>query len=209
MIRSITDTRRTTACMALLSLCVGLYLSNARASSPIAFDVDLAIGICDSSALDNLEGIWIYPDDNVTVTVFRNDSRQQYSLPEYDITVVHSPDCSLSPGERIGRISATHDVRRFDVELYTERKGLSFMKPKNCSGTLSSEGDMLTLRHDAPRFRLRLNLNPTTLLPRLWKSMLRISGSTRDGNDNSTSGMIKIYPSYDGNGSSRLQPRYL
>ena len=91
MIRSITDTRRTTACMALLSLCVGLYLSNARASSPIAFDVDRAIGICDSSALDNLEGIWIYPDDNVTVTVFRNDSRQQYSLPEYDITVVHSP----------------------------------------------------------------------------------------------------------------------
>ena len=63
MIRSITDTRRTTACMALLSLCVGLYLSNARASSPIAFDVDRAIGICDSSALDNLEGIWIYPDD--------------------------------------------------------------------------------------------------------------------------------------------------
>lgn len=188
-----------------------LFCSNsAFASIPVAYDIDRAIEICDSVPLDNLEGVWIYPEDNVTVLILKNEKTSLSSLPQYEIRVVESTDCNLNPGEYLGKIIPTPDRKKFTVELLTERKGIELLKPKTCIATLSADGDALTFRHNSSKIRLRLNLNPSILLPKLWRGMIRIgtSSSAKDS-DKAPEGMIKIYPSYDGNGSSRRQPRYL
>ncbi len=191
-------------------LCSFLFGNHLFAVKPLAYDIDRAIEICDSIPLDNLEGVWIYPEDNVTVLVLKNESPTLSSLPTYEISVVESSDCNVNPGELIGKITPTTDPKKYTVELLTERKGLDLLKPKTCVATLSSDGDALTLRHSSSKFKLRLNLNPSILLPKLWRSIIRIGASSSGKeSDNAPEGMIKIYPSYDGNGSSRRQPRYL
>lgn len=194
-------------------LCVSLCCfinSLAEATPPVAFDIDKAYEICDSLPLDNIEGIWLYPSDNVSVLVLRKDMVAATSLPEYEIRVLESSDCNLLPGECIGNIYSTSDAKKFSIELFTERKGLNLLKPKTCTAILSNDCDVLTLRHSSSKYRLRLNLNPSALLPNLWKSMIRIgtSSSVKDS-ESIHNGMIKTYPSYDGNGSLRRYPRYL
>ncbi len=39
-----------------------------------ACDIDQAMEICNSLPLDALEGIWLYPEDNVTVMILRKSS---------------------------------------------------------------------------------------------------------------------------------------
>lgn len=198
------------ACILCVLLC-SLFSGNSLfALKPVAYDIDRAIEICDSIPLDNLEGIWIYPEDNVTVLVLKNEKTDLSSLPEYEIRVVESPDCNVNPGECIGKITPTSDLKKFTIELQTERKGFDLSKPKTCIATLSANGDALTLRHSSSKLKFRFNLNPSILLPRLWRRMIRIgTSSSGKESDNVPEGMIKIYPSYDGNGSSRRQPRYL
>ncbi|MDE5674454.1 MAG: hypothetical protein K2I16_09725 [Muribaculaceae bacterium] len=192
-----------------MSLCC--FINNpAEARIPIAFDIDRAYEICDSLPLDNIEGIWLYPSDHVSVLVLRKEPLSATLLMEYEIRVLESYDSNLMPGECIGNISSTSDAKKFSVELFTERKGVNLLKPKTCTAILSNDCDVLTLRHSSLKYRLRLNLNPSALLPNLWKSIIRI-GTSSSGKDSETlpNGMIKTYPSYDGNGSLRRNPRYL
>lgn len=200
-------------CRAALRLYVPLCCilpSPLYAVPTVAFDMDRAREICDSIPLDNIEGIWIYPADNVSVMVSRKEHTSGISFDEYEITIIESYDCNLIPGECIGSITASSDAKKYSIELFTERKGLSLLKPKKCMATLSNDCDVLTIHHNQSKFKLRLNLNPSVLLPNLWKSVIRI-GTTTSGkeSDYAPAGMIKIYPSYDGNGSTRRKPRYL
>lgn len=166
--------------------------------------------MCDSMPIDNVEGIWVYPDDNVTVFVVRKPQNSLSSPLEYDLIVVETPDCNLDPGESIGTLTAGADSKKFSLDLFSERKKGVLTKSRTCTATLSSDGESMSLKMPDSGFKLRLNLNPGVLMPKLWRSLFRISTS---GSNRSTPqglrGMIKIYPSYDGNGSSRRQPRYL
>lgn len=175
-----------------------------------AYDTERAIEICSSLPLDNLEGVWLYPEDKVTVIILRKEDVSS-SLPVYDISVVESDDTNLLPGEIIGNIESTAETSKYKITLFTERSGNILKNPKTCLASLSKDTDALILKgNNGKKFNLRINLNPTRLLPTFWR-FVRISANS--GNKSSANeapvGMVKIYPSYDGNGSSRRQPRYL
>lgn len=201
-------TRRLSAALAA-AVCALFSLCPAGAASPKAYDIDRAREICDSLPLDAAEGIWLYPDDNVTVLITRSDNVSPTSFREYDISVVSTTDCSVRPGETIGSLTATADASQFVMKLYTERKKDILSRPASCIARLSKNADAFTLKKDKKGIRLRFSLNPMLLLPRTWR-IVRISTSTDNrGKEEAPAGMIKIYPSYDGNGSSRRAPRYL
>ena len=203
------DRHRLIAITMALAVCVGHFSS--QANPPVLYDIDAAKAYCDSTALEDPEGIWIYPDDGVTVLIARRDALSLSSLSIYDIRVIESDDVRLRPGDLLGSLSASPERKKFDISLYTERGASGLLKPKAVSATLGDEGETLILKKDKPKFNLRFTFNPSTLLPKLWR-IVRINGSSSStsGSNNSPSvGMVKVYPSYDGNGSSRRRPRYL
>lgn len=176
------------------------------------YDIERAREICDSLPLQGPEGIWIYPDDKVAVIVRRIDDNSLTSMTEYDLTVVESETVALRPGERIGRLRESAEAGKYEIELYTERRNAVLMKPKSCMAEISKDGEALILRREKPKFNLRFTLNPSVLLPKFWR-MLRVGASANPTGDNGAAspkvGMLRIYPSYDGNGSSRRTVRYL
>lgn len=173
----------------------------AMAGDSVPRDMGAAVELCDSSPLDPVEGVWLYPDDNVTVLVLRRESSEQ-SFTEYDLTVVSSSDCRLSPGDLLGRLTASADPSRFRLTLFTVRKDASLTLPGECLATLDVLKEALFVQ--SRKLKIRIGIN--TLLPRFW----RIAKVSVDNPlDRLQPGMVRIYPSYDGNGSSRRKPRYL
>ena len=190
----------------LLLLSSGLV----EASSPeTPYDIDMAKDLCDTLPLETIEGIWQYPDDQVTVFIVADEAKPDYSLPEYSIIVVETADARLHPGEVLGKLTATPQENAYKIELATERKNDLLLKPKTCMATLSKDGDAFIFKKQKTPFKARLNFNFNRLLPGFWKIV-----STGISQNNTTSvslpvGMVKIYPSYDGNGSSKRKVRYL
>lgn len=175
------------------------------------YDIDAARELCDELPLDNVEGVWLYPDDNVTVLLLRKPGSAFAAFPEYSVTVVATPDCRMEPGEVIGTLTGSAEESKYTLSLKTEKRKGILNKAHECMATLSKNGDAMVLSREKSKFRLRINLNPNSLLPTLWKSLMRFGVSVGSGNDSKrpAPGMIKLYPSYDGNGSSRRRPRYL
>lgn len=174
-------------------------------------DVEAACALCDSLPLRGPEGVWIYPDDNVTVLVTEIETDGTSTLPLYRLTVVETYDCNLNPGDEIGTLQASPDQYKYTLTLFTNRKNGILSNPQPCLATLSKEGDTMILEREKSKIKLRVNFNPSTLLPTLWKSLMRFGISIGDGTKKkeAPTGMVKIYPSYDGNGSARRGPRYL
>lgn len=176
----------------------------------IAYDIDMAIDICNESPLDKVEGIWLYPDDKVKVMIMNDNPNAKTEFPSYSIRVVETTDARLHPGEEIGKLYGTSDEKVFKIELATESKNDILLKPKSCLANLSTEGDVFTIKKQKLPFKARLNLNFNRLLPGFWKIVSTgISGNASGSSLQAPVGMIKIYPSYDGNGSSRRKIRYL
>lgn len=175
-------------------------------------DIDRAIEMCTALPLDPIEGVWAYPEDCVTVLILKKDSQSLSTLPEYEISVIESDDTLLSPGEIIGRIIASAEASKYEISLFTEKHKDLLQKSNSCMATLSKDADALILKdNNKKKFNFRLNFNPSRLLPNFWR-IVRISASLGNNSNSSQQhpvGMVKIYPSYDGNGSSRRQPRYL
>ncbi|MCH5236580.1 MAG: hypothetical protein J1E95_02135 [Muribaculaceae bacterium] len=188
-----------------------LPVSLSAATPKVAFDMDEARDICDNLPLENIEGIWIYPDDKVTVLILNDgDGLSSHSIPNYRISVVESSDTRLNPGETIGFLKASPESKTYSIELATERKNELLLKPKSCLATLSADGDSFIIKKQKSGLKGRLNLNLNRLLPGFWKIVsLGVSGNGMANRLEAPAGMIKIYPSYDGNGSSRRKPRYL
>lgn len=174
-------------------------------------DIDRAKEICDERALDNVEGIWIYPDDQVTVLVLKDETVGGRSiLPSYSITVVETSDARLHPGDKIGSLKSSADSKVFAIELLTEKKNNLLLQPKTCTATLGNNGDTFIFKKGKTGIRGRLNVNLNRLLPGFWKIVsIGLSGNSENGNVAPPVGMVKIYPSYDGNGSSQRSIRYL
>ena len=180
-----------------------------HSSTPVAYDIDKAKEICLERPLDNLEGIWIYPEDRVTVLILRKEQPEKISsLPEYSIRVIEGEDCRLQPGVEIGTLGATPNTNTYKIELFTEEKNNILLKPQSCLATLSKEGDSMIIKKDKSPFKLRLNLNFNRLLSGFWK-IVSVGLNKNTQNTEPPVGMVKIFPSYDGNGSTKRQPRYL
>lgn len=188
-----------------------LVNQNINAKSPlVAYDLDMAKEICDQLPLENVEGVWNYPDDRVTVLILADNDINKTEFPSYSISVVNTSDARLHPGEIIGKLCQTAEKDVYKIELSTERKNDILMKPKSCLATLSKDGDEFIIKKQKSPFKGRLNFNFNRLLPGFWKIVsIGVSQNNNSTSVNPPVGMVKIYPSYDGNGSSRRRVRYL
>ena len=169
--------------------------------------METAREICDELPLEAVEGIWIYPEDNVTVLILGQENHSS-SMTEYSIRVVETTDARIRPGEEIGKLYATAKDNVYKIELKTESKNELLLKPKSVLANLSKEGDTFLIQRDKPLFKGRISFNFNRLLPGFWKIVSTGISSTGGGVETPV-GMVKVYPSYDGNGSSRRKVRYL
>lgn len=194
----------------LMLLTVWLNVMNIQATPPVAYDMESAKEICDQLPLESIEGIWLYPDDKVTVMILNDRENQDpNSLPTYIISVIDTSDARLHPGDVIGSLSATADEKTFRIELKTESKNNLLLKPKSVLASISKDGDVFTIKKQKAPFRERINLNFNRLLPGFWK-IVSLGISRQNGTKiEAPVGMVKVYPSYDGNGSSKRKVRYL
>lgn len=185
--------------------------STISAKSPyVAYDIDMAKEICADLPLENVEGIWVYPDDQVTVMILNEqDKSSRNSFPTYSITVVETSDARLHPGDEIGKLYGTVDENTFRIELSTEKKNDLLLQPKSCLATISKDGDKFTIKKQKSPIKGRLNLNFNRLLPGFWKIVSTGISTSNGSSIQAPVGMVKIFPSYDGNGSSRRKVRYL
>ena len=195
----------------LLLIAALLTGADCMAQRPAVCDVARAKEICDSLTLRDPEGIWIYPDDNVTVLILREEAVSSTELPRYAITVVDTSDVGIRPGEQIGTLVSTADPKKFSMNLFTERKKDILSKSRECTVTLGNDGETLMLPKQTKKgLRLRFSINPSTLLPKMWRIVrFGTSSPSTSSKDVAPVGMVKIHPSYDGNGSSKRAPRYL
>lgn len=154
--------------------------------------------LCDHADLRPVEGLWTYPEDDVTVLIFRNEDK----VGIYDIYVVEAADCSLSSGMLLGELHASADPDKFTIRMFTAFSKGRLTLPMEAVAIFSENKEALTVRKGS-RFRFRFN--PNRLLPAFWRM---VSVTTNPG-ESAPEGMIKIYPTYDGNGSTRRAPRYL
>lgn len=160
-------------------------------------DILDAYVICDKSDLRPIEGIWTYPADDVTVLVYRNVAQKGV----YDIFVVESADCSLPNGSRLGKLTASADPEKYELTMFTSIKNGVLSAPRNATATFSEKKEALTMKKSGVKFRI----NPTRLLPYFWR-LISISVGSKEP---APEGLVKLYPSYDGNGSTKRGPRYL
>lgn len=187
--------------MLLMASAAYMAHASAQASWPPA-DLGEARDYFDNSLPEGPEGVWIYPDDNVIVAIAKKPEAGISSLPVYDIVVVQSADVRLSPGLSIGNIEASPDPSIFKMTLFTGMKnGLPAM-PSECLATLDANKEIFLVKGK----KLKIKLNPFSFLPRFWRiARLSIDNPL----DKLPSGMIRLFPSYDDNGSSRRSPRTL
>lgn len=157
---------------------------------------------CDSVPLSALEGIWLLPDDKVYVLSKRTSSD---AMADCSLTVVASLDGITPAGTDLGTLSPMADRNKVALTLPTS-KGRDRMPSgmKSCVMTVSDGGYALVV--DAASRQFRLQISPTMLLPGFWR-MVRFSFTP--GQQKQYPGMVKVYPSYDGNGSDRHNPRYM
>ena len=194
----------------LTAIIMAVCFSGVAKDPYVAYDIDMSLEICSTLPLESVEGIWLYPDDKVTVLILNSSqSANHNTFPEYTISVVETSDVRLHPGEVIGKLNATVNPDLFTIELATEKKNDLLLKPKAVTATLGKEGDTFTFKKSKSALRGRLNFNFNRLLPGFWKIISTGISTVSGTKTESPVGMIKIYPSYDGNGSSRRKIRYL
>lgn len=194
----------------LLALAILLNHCFLWAKSPlVAYDMEMARQICEELPLENVEGIWLYPDDQVSVLILNDNEGSLSNLSTYTISVVQTSDSRLHPGDVIGKLYATPDDKVFKIELSTEKKNDLLLKPKSIIANLSNEGDTFIIKKQKAPFKGRLNFNFNRLLPGFWKIVSTGISQTNNNSIQPPVGMVKVFPSYDGNGSSRRKIRYL
>lgn len=149
-----------------------------------------------------VEGIWEFTEDRVQVAIIRSNFDE---LPEYDLIVVDSYNGTLLPGSTLGCLSASAKSGEYKLKLSTRHSTrLKSNNFRECKANIGEDGYSMTIT--PVKGKLRITFSPMTILPNFWR-VLKIN--ERENRDLPAAGFIKIFPSYDGNGSSRFSPRTL
>ena len=179
----------------ILMLASGLCAS---AWTPPA-DLLEAMELCDKTDLRPIEGLWLCPEDDVTLLIMRDNAMDN----RYSVVVVESSDCSLRPGTEIGTMSITTDPSKFKLRLFTSVKKGVLSSPCEAAAIYSPANESITIQKPSIKF----SFQPGRLLPYLWRTA-RIK--VNDPAAKLPEGIIKVYPTFDYNSnSSKRQPRYL
>ena len=190
-------------CIAVLML---VWASSVLALPPRSrliepYSEGIAYAGMDSTAIDLIEGIYYYPDENMTVALVANADREE---PNYThcLLLVESENAMLAPGTIVGYVEPTAESHKVYMHLYSEQMGEGLYMPVRCTATFSS--DYSTVTFTRPSVKLRLRINFSRFLPTLFSG---IGISAEMSNPKHTLGMKKIYPT--GDQRNDLKIRYL
>jgi len=163
-------------------------------------DIDSMRTRLDETDMQPLEGIWYYPNEEMTLGIERYKGQHNIG---YRIIMLDSPDINVVPGTVIGYIAATARDNKYQLWLYSQRDRLTLVKPLECVATLNSTATSFTF--DPPHWKVKVRVNFARFLPSLFNGMSIIPDKVQES---VPVGFRKIYPEGgDGNPFNRI--RYL
>ena len=163
-------------------------------------DVDSMRTLLDETDMQPLEGIWYYPNEEMTLGIERY--RGEHNIG-YRIILLESPDITLVPGTVIGYIANSAVDNKFQLWLYSERSRTTLKKPLECVATLNAKATTLTF--DPPHWKVKVRVNVARFLPTLFNGLSVIPEHV---GEQLPIGFRKIYPE-GGDGHPFNRIRYL
>ena len=154
----------------------------------------------DETDMQPLEGIWYYPNEEMTLGIERYKGPHNIA---YRIILLDSPDINDVPGTVIGYIEDTAVDRKYQLWLYSQRSKLTLIKPLKCVATLDSHATTLTF--DPPHWKVKVRVNVARFLPSLFNGVSIVPEKVEE---KLPIGFRKIYPE-GGNGAPFNRIRYL
>ena len=154
------------------------------------------------SDMQPLEGIWYYPNEDMTIAIERWQPESSHKIG-YRLLLVASDDLELLPGTVIGYIEASAVDNKYHLWLYSERNKVTLCGPMECVATLNKDATSLTF--DPPHWDVKVRVNFARFLPSLFKGISVIPDVEKE---KLPVGFKKIFPS-DGNGNKFDKVRYL
>ena len=104
-------------------------------------DLDSMRERLDETDMQPLEGIWYYPNEEMTVGIERYKGKHNIG---YRIILLESPDINLVPGTVIGYIASSAVDNKYQLWLYSQRDRVTLIKPLECVATLNATATTLT-----------------------------------------------------------------
>ena len=193
-------------CALILSLMLLPLLAEAANGVPkksvilAGLDVDSMRVRLDETDMQPLEGIWYYPNEEMTLGIERYKGEHNIG---YRIILLESPDINLIPGMVIGYIAASAVDNKYQLWLYSQRDRVTLKKPLECVATLNSTSTTLTF--DPPHWKVKVRVNIARFLPTLFNGVSVVPEVT---GERAPIGFRKIYPE-GGNGNPFNRIRYL
>ncbi len=166
------------------------------------FDEQMARQRLLESDMQPLEGIWYYPNEDMTLVIERWEPEPSHKIG-YRLLLVASDDLELLPGTVIGYVEATAVDNKYHLWLYSERNQLTLSGPLECVATLNK--DATTLTFDPPHWEVKVRVNFMRFLPSIFRGVSVTPGVERE---KVPIGFKKIFPA-DGNGNKFNKVRYL
>lgn len=155
------------------------------ADAPV--DYTEACALTDRIGVDELEGVWEYPGDDIIVFI-RRDARKSH---QYNITVVESADVRLRPGQLLGTLTDSAVGGDYSMRLYTGVTNGVLAKAMECHAQLSSDG--ASLLTDTPDLKLKISAG--MVLPLFWRRLrVSVRPDIDDPSDKIKEGMRRLYP---------------
>ena len=154
------------------------------------------------SDMQPLEGIWYYPNEDMTIAIERWQPEPSHKIG-YRLLLVASDDLELLPGTVIGYIEASAVDNKYHLWLYSERNKVTLCGPMECVATLNKDATSLTF--DPPHWEVKVRVNFARFLPSLFKGISVIPDVEKE---KLPVGFKKIFPA-DGNGNKFDKVRYL
>ena len=163
-------------------------------------DIDSMRVRLDETDMQPLEGIWYYPNEEMTLGIERYRGKNNIG---YRIILLDSPDINVTPGTVIGYIAASAVDNKYQLWLYSQRDKVTLLKPLECVATLNAKSTTLTF--DPPHWKVKVRVNIARFLPTLFNGVSIVPEKV---SESLPVGFRKIYPEGgDGNPFNRI--RYL
>ena len=154
------------------------------------------------SDMQPLEGIWYYPNEDMTIAIERWQPEPSHKIG-YRLLLVASDDLELLPGTVIGYIEASAVDNKYHLWLYSERNKVTLCGPMECVATLNKDATSLTF--DPPHWEVKVRANFARFLPSIFRGISIIPSVEKE---KLPIGFKKIFPA-DGNGNKFDKVRYL
>lgn len=156
--------------------------------------------------LQPLEGIWYYPDEDMTVAIERMPAGRFMSPqhPPYHVVLLSSPDIDMLPGTEIGFIVSGALDKEFELHLFSKRcDDGSLEKPVMCYARLDNDGSAITF--ERPVWDVKVRINFARFLPSIFKG---VSVIPEKKEKKVAEGFRKVFPA-NGNGEAFNKVIYL